>query len=51
MAVPMGNVKNEKLTDIIFSEKFEKFKSLIRAKGTINGCNRCGYLKPKQENL
>ncbi len=45
MAVSMGNVKNQKLKDIIFSKDFEKFKSIIRKKGTINGCNRCGWLK------
>jgi MoaA/NifB/PqqE/SkfB family radical SAM enzyme len=47
MAVAMGNVKNEDLSKIIFSDKFSKFKSEIRKKGTINGCNRCGYLLPK----
>ena len=46
MAVPMGNVKKDKIKDIVFSEKFEKFKKIIREKGTINGCNRCGWLKP-----
>ena len=48
MAVSMGNVKTTKLSEIIFSEKFKKFKDIIRQKGTINGCNRCGYLKPKE---
>ena len=48
MAVSMGNVKNTKLSEIIFSDKFQKFKSIIRERGTINGCNRCGYLKPKE---
>ncbi|MFL2875805.1 MAG: radical SAM protein [Candidatus Pelagibacter sp.] len=47
MAVSMGNVKTTKLKEIIFSETFKKFKNIIRSKGTINGCNRCGYLKPK----
>lgn len=45
MAVPMGNVKNQKLEDIIFSHQFKKFKNEIRKCGTINGCNRCGWLK------
>ena len=49
MAVSMGNVKKEQLSKIIFSEKFNKFKSLIREKGTINGCNRCGYLLPTKK--
>ena len=48
MAVAMGNVKDEKLRDIIFSERFMKFKGIIKENGTINGCNRCGYLKPKE---
>ena len=47
MAVAMGNVKTEKLKDIIFSEKFMKFKSKLKSHGTLNGCNRCGYLKNK----
>ena len=48
MAVSMGNVKTTKLSEIIFSEKFMKFKNIIRKEGTISGCNRCGYLKPKE---
>ncbi len=47
MAVSMGNVKNESLKKIIFSEKFEKFKKVIKENGTVNGCNRCGWLKTK----
>ena len=45
MAVSMGNVKNQKIKDIIFSDQFEKFKNTIRVNGTINGCNRCGWLR------
>ena len=45
MAVSMGNVKTTKLSDIIFSNQFKKFKNIIREKGTISGCNRCGWLK------
>ena len=48
MAVPLGNVKTSKLSEIIFSKESKKFRDLIRAKGTLNGCNRCGYLKPKE---
>ena len=48
MAVSMGNVKTTKLSEIIFSEKFMKFKNIIKKDGTISGCNRCGYLKPKE---
>jgi radical SAM protein with 4Fe4S-binding SPASM domain len=45
MAVSMGNVKNEKIKDIIYSEKFMNFKDIIRKNKTINGCNRCGWLR------
>ena len=48
MAIPLGNVKTSKLSDIIFSNESKKFRNIIREKGTINGCNRCGYLKPKE---
>ena len=47
MAVSMGNVKNEKLKDIIFSDKYKEFKDVIKEKKTVNGCNRCGWLKNK----
>jgi len=47
MAVSMGNVKNTKLKDIIFSDKFNNFKSDIKKNKTISGCNRCGWLKIK----
>ena len=49
MAVAMGNVKTTKLSEIIFSNEFKKFKNIIKQRGTINGCNRCGYLKPKEK--
>ena len=49
MAIPMGNVKKEKLDKIIFSENFNSFKNLIKSKKTLNGCNRCGWLKKDSE--
>ena len=48
MAVSMGNVKEKSLKDIIFSEKFNNFKKIIDENNTINGCNRCGWLKEKK---
>jgi MoaA/NifB/PqqE/SkfB family radical SAM enzyme len=48
MAVSLGNVKKNKLSDIVFSSLSQKFRDTIRKNGTINGCNRCGYLKPKE---
>ena len=47
MAVSMGNVKTSPLKEIIFSERFQNFKKTIDENNTINGCNRCGWLKPK----
>jgi len=49
MAIKMGNVKEQKLIDIISSPTFKKFKDKIREKGTVGGCNRCGYLLPKDD--
>ena len=52
MAVSMGSVKDTPLKEIIFSEKFNNFRKIIDNKNTINGCNRCGWLKrPDQVNL
>ncbi len=51
MAVPMGNVKTQSLEDIIFSNKFKNFKNEIRKCGTINGCNRCGWLKSDEQSF
>lgn len=45
MAVPMGNVKRQSIKEIFFSEKFKHFRKTIREKKTLNGCNRCGWLK------
>lgn len=47
MAIEMGNVKTESLEAIIRGERFKKFKSAIRTCGTVEGCNRCGYVRPK----
>ncbi|MDD3374515.1 MAG: radical SAM protein [Candidatus Omnitrophica bacterium] len=45
MAVSMGNVKDEKLKLIIRSESFKKFRQIIKKEKTVNGCNRCGWLR------
>lgn len=49
MSVSMGNVKEQSLIDIVFGSKFSKFKKIIRRHGVVEGCNRCGYLRPKDE--
>jgi len=47
MAIPMGNVKDAPLKEIFFGENYMKFKDTIRKEKTVEGCNRCGWLKPK----
>ncbi|MDY6856468.1 MAG: radical SAM protein [Thermodesulfobacteriota bacterium] len=47
LAVSMGNVKNTSLKDIISGEIATQFKNIIRSSGTIEGCNRCGWLRPR----
>tara|TARA_Y100000590_G_C15613036_1_gene974605 strand:- start:170 stop:1234 length:1065 start_codon:yes stop_codon:yes gene_type:complete len=46
LATSFGDVRDFKNMDDIFqSEKAKKFRNLIREKGTIPACHRCGYLK------
>jgi len=47
MAVSMGNVKETPLPQIIHGKNFTRFKDLIRKDGTVEGCNRCGWLRPQ----
>lgn len=49
MAVAMGNVKGTRLPEIIHGKDFKRFKDLIRKEGTIEGCNRCGWLRPSEK--
>ncbi len=49
MAVAMGNVKETLLPEIIHGKDFVQFKELIRKEGTVEGCNRCGWLRPCQK--
>lgn len=47
MSIAMGNVKDTPLKEIVGGETFRRFKDVIRREGTVEGCNRCGYLLPK----
>lgn len=47
MAFPIGNVKKQSMEEIYFSKISETFKREIKKCGTLPGCNRCGWLKPK----
>ena len=51
MAISMGNVKEQSLDSIIKGELFDKFRKVIKEKGTVPGCHRCGWLRPKAELL
>jgi len=45
LAVSMGNVKEKPLKEIIGGPEFTKFKELIKKHGTVQACNRCGWLR------
>jgi MoaA/NifB/PqqE/SkfB family radical SAM enzyme len=47
LAVPAGNVKEKSLVEIVNGEEMTRFRDLIRREGTIEACNRCGWLKPR----
>ncbi|MBD3823123.1 MAG: radical SAM protein [Epsilonproteobacteria bacterium] len=49
LAVSMGNVREMSLEAIIFGERFKEFKAIIKERGLVEACNRCGWLKPKDE--
>lgn len=49
LAVSMGNVKNKSLKEIINGSEFNKFKDIIKKNGSVEACNRCGWLRPKKE--
>jgi MoaA/NifB/PqqE/SkfB family radical SAM enzyme len=49
MAVSMGNVKEQRLPEIIHGPTFERFRAIIRQHGTVPGCRRCGYLRPTSD--
>ena len=46
MAIQMGNIQKESIQDVFFGGPYSEFRQVIRAKGTVEGCNRCGYLRP-----
>jgi MoaA/NifB/PqqE/SkfB family radical SAM enzyme len=46
IAFSMGNVKTHSLEEIIQSEETKKFRSALK-KSLVEGCNRCGWIRPK----
>jgi len=49
LAVSMGNVRRQPLAEIVAGERFRRFRELIRARGTVAACNRCGWLTRRRE--
>lgn len=47
MSISMGNIKEQTLSQIIFGEKFLSFKKTLKEKSLVEGCNRCGWLRLK----
>lgn len=45
LAIPMGNVRDG-LKNVLQGENFQKFRNVIKQHGTVEACNRCGWLKP-----
>ena len=45
LAVSMGNVQEKSMRDIVYDEEFKKFKMTMKEHGTVEACNRCGWLQ------
>jgi MoaA/NifB/PqqE/SkfB family radical SAM enzyme len=45
LAIPMGDVRDG-LKNILEGQKFKEFRDTIKRNGTVEACNRCGWLKP-----
>ena len=48
LAVPMGNIQETSINEIVFGTEYRKFRSVIKTEGTVEACNRCGWLQPAQ---
>lgn len=48
IAVSMGNVKQMSLHEIITGPIFTEFKDTL-SKNLVEGCNRCGWIRPKKD--
>lgn len=47
MAIPMGNIRDG-YQNVFNGERFKEFRDIIRKEGLVEGCNRCGWLKPEK---
>lgn len=46
LGISMGNVKTQSIKEIVNGDCFKKFRSTIRENGTVEACNRCGWMLP-----
>ena len=46
IAFSMGNVKSDSLEEIMKSETTKKFRKILK-ESLVEGCNRCGWIRPK----
>lgn len=45
LAVSVGNVQENNIKEIMFGGIMKKFKNVMKKNGTIEACNRCGWLQ------
>lgn len=46
LSVPIANIKEKLPKEILRGKVYKSFLSTIRQKGTVQACNRCGWLRP-----
>lgn len=49
LAVSIGNIKEKSLKEIMKGEEYRRFLKAIKKHGTVEACNRCGWLRPKRK--
>ena len=51
MSISMGNLKEQTLNEIINGKKYRQFKHHLKQRGLVQGCNRCGWIRPREQLL
>ena len=46
LAISMGNIQDNTIKEIVYGDEFMKFRKTMREEGTVEACNRCGWLQP-----
>lgn len=47
LSVPLGSVAERPLSEVLGGEAYRSFLGIIRRDGTVEACNRCGWLRPR----